>query len=112
RSSHMNQNRCCPGVPKMYNTRSESSVIRPKSIATVVVYLSGVEDRSSTETLASVIDASVVNGLISETALTRVVLPTPKPPATTIFADWVGPEAVDASADGSYSPKPTEHPFH
>ena len=37
--------------------------------------------------LASVITASVVSGRISDTAPTKVVLPTPKPPATTIFVD-------------------------
>ena len=42
----MNQNRCWPGVPNRYRTRSLSSVIRPKSIATVVVDLSGTCDRS------------------------------------------------------------------
>ncbi len=31
--------------------------------------------------------ASVVNGMISDTAPTNVVLPTPNPPATTIFAE-------------------------
>ncbi len=40
---------------------------------------------------AAVITASVVSGAISETAPTKVVLPTPKPPATTIFTDVVGP---------------------
>src|SRR5579859_4857560 len=87
RSSHMNQNRCCPGVPNMYSTRSLSSVIRPKSIATVVVDLSGTCDRSSTSVLATVITASVVSGVISETEPTKVVLPTPNPPATTILTD-------------------------
>ena len=36
---------------------------------------------------ASVITASVVSGMISDTAPTNVVLPTPKPPATTIFVE-------------------------
>jgi hypothetical protein len=81
----MNQKRSCPGVPNRYSTRSESSVIRPKSMATVVVVLSGSLDRSSMPTLAEVMTASVVRGVISETAPTRVVLPTPKPPATTIL---------------------------
>ncbi|ALG12724.1 hypothetical protein AOZ06_42965 [Kibdelosporangium phytohabitans] len=64
-----------------------SSDTRPKSIATVVVDLSGVASRSSRPALASVITASVVNGMISETEPTNVVLPAPKPPATTIFTD-------------------------
>lgn len=54
-------------------------------MATVVVSFSGVSERSSVPALASVISASVCSGVISETAVTRVVLPTPKPPATTIF---------------------------
>lgn len=54
-------------------------------MATVVVVLPGVAVRSSVASLASVINASVCRGVISETAVTRVVLPTPKPPATTIF---------------------------
>src|SRR5690606_37573972 len=62
-----------------------SSVMRPKSMATEVVSFSGVAARSSVPSLASVISASVCRGVISETAVTRVVLPTPKPPATTIF---------------------------
>src|SRR3954466_12439828 len=90
RSSHMNQNRCWPGVPNRYRIRSLSNETRPKSIATVVVTLFGVADRSSTPRLASVITASVVNGTISDTDPTNVVLPTPKPPATTIFVDMVG----------------------
>src|SRR5829696_6035632 len=89
RSSHMNQKRCWPGVPNRYRIRSSSSDSRPKSMATVVVRLSGVAARSSTPTLASVITASVVSGTISDTEPTKVVLPTPNPPATTIFADVV-----------------------
>jgi hypothetical protein len=85
----MNQNRCCPGVPNMYNTRSLSSVIRPKSIATVVVDLAGTCDKSSISVLAIVITASVVSGVISDTEPTNVVLPTPNPPATTIFTDVI-----------------------
>src|SRR5690606_23254872 len=62
-------------------------VMRPKSMATVVVCLSGVLERSSSGTLAWVMIASVLTGGISETEPTSVVLPTPTPPATTIFAD-------------------------
>src|SRR5690606_6533717 len=112
RSSHMNQNRCWPGVPNTYSTRSESSEIRPKSMATVVVAFCGVAYRSSTDTLASVIDASVVSGSISDTAPTSVVFPTPKPPATTIFVDDVGPAAAGVDGSESNSPKATENPFH
>ncbi len=63
-------------------------------MATVVVLLSGVADRSSWSWLASVMTASVVSGMISETDPTKVVLPTPKPPATTIFAEIVAEVAI------------------
>src|SRR5687767_2019556 len=102
RSSHMNQNRCCPGVPNRYRIRSRSSETRPKSMATVVVVLFGVRETSSTCAEASVMTASVVSGRISETAPTNVVFPTPKPPATTIFVE-VRPGLEPA--------KSTEHPF-
>src|SRR5690349_7781805 len=59
--------------------------MRPKSIATVVVDLSGTCDRSSTSVLATVMTASVVSGVISDTEPTNVVLPTPNLPATTIL---------------------------
>jgi hypothetical protein len=51
----------------------------------VVVVLLGSADRSSTPADAEVMAASVVSGSISETAATKVVLPTPKPPAMTIL---------------------------
>src|SRR5437868_8244072 len=103
RSSHMNQKRCCPGVPNRYRIRSRSRERRPKSMATVVVCLFGVWARSSMPAEASVITASVVSGTISETAPTNVVLPTPKPPATTIFVE-VSPPPLEPA-------KSTEHPF-
>ena len=62
-------------------------MIRPKSIATVVVDLRGTASRSSTPSDSLVTRASVRSGWISETDPTRVVLPTPKPPATTILVD-------------------------
>ena len=67
-------------------------MIRPKSIATVVVVfaLSGSE---STPSPATVIHASVLIGSTSDTEPTKVVLPTPKPPAMTIFAEMVNEEA-------------------
>src|SRR4029078_6588984 len=76
-----------PGVPNRYSTRSSARVIRPKSIATVVVDLAGVCARSSTPTDSLVTRASVRSGTISETEPTKVVLPTPNPPAMTIFVD-------------------------
>src|SRR5688572_8620369 len=105
RSSHMNQNRRWPGVPKRYRTRSSASVMRPKSMATVVVALVGTASRSSTPSDSLVTRASVRSGLISDTEPTKVVLPTPKPPATTIFVDAVArPPALERA-------KSTEGPF-
>src|SRR4051812_17207031 len=56
-------------------------------MATVVVDLPGVLARSSTPSDSLVTSASVRRGTISETDPTRVVLPTPNPPATTIFVE-------------------------
>src|SRR3954447_11369648 len=107
-SSHMNQNRVWPGVPNRYRIRSSAIVMRPKSIATVVVSLPGTLEASSMPTPAEVITASVVSGSISETAPTRVVLPTPKPPATTIFADVI---SRTGESPRSELPKSTQHPL-
>src|ERR1700759_4618602 len=86
--------------------------MRPKSIATVVVFLSGTCDRSSTSVEATVMTASVVSGGISDTEPTKVVLPTPKPPATTILteviADASPPPWGRATLDLTES---TKHPF-
>ena len=60
--------------------------MRPKSIATVVVTFLFTSDASSTPSDSVVIAASVVSGGI-ETTDTKVVLPTPKPPATTSLTD-------------------------
>src|ERR1700730_13622472 len=60
-------------------------VIRPKSIATVVVVLLPRPPRSSVPMLAVVRASSVRSGRTSLTAPTSVVLPAPKPPATTIL---------------------------
>lgn len=65
--------------------RSSRRVIRPKSMATVVVCLASTPPVSSTGRPASLSVSSVLSGLISLTAATRVVLPTPNPPATRIF---------------------------
>ncbi|CAM2970972.1 hypothetical protein STAL104432_09660 [Streptomyces albus] len=85
--------------------------MRPKSMATVVVVLSAVCVRSSIPAEAEVITASVRSGLISETAPTKVVLPTPKPPATTIFAEVVERAVVPPTGPALELPKSTEHPF-
>ena len=81
----------------------------------MVVTLFGVAERSSCSALASVITASVVSGMISETDPTKVVLPTPKPPATTILAEIVaavaircGPLAAPRKPAGSGRPGPAD----
>ena len=60
--------------------------MRPKSMATVVVTFWSTPSVSSTNWPASLSSSSVRSGLISLTAPTRVVLPTPNPPATSIFS--------------------------
>src|ERR1700761_3569163 len=65
-------------------------VTRPKSIATVVVVLPVPGSSRSSCSADAVIHDSVLIGGISEMAPTRVVLPTPKPPATTILAEVIG----------------------
>src|SRR5215475_14721251 len=82
--------------------------MRPKSIATVVVVLPGTCRLSSTPMPAEVMMASVVSGVISETEPTSVVLPTPKPPAMTIFADVTRPDGMRAMSE---PPKSTQHPL-
>src|SRR5690349_14823269 len=104
----MNQKRVCPGVPKRYRIRSSAMVMRPKSMATVVVSLPGTLDGSSMPWPAEVMTASVVSGSISETAPTSVVLPTPKPPATTIFAEVISLGCAPARSELA---KSTQHPF-
>src|SRR5215472_17856422 len=84
-SSHMNQNRCCPGVPNRYTTRSSRIVIRPKSMATVVVDFCSTPYSESTSSLRSLSVSSVRSGRISLTEPTSVVLPAPKPPAMRIL---------------------------
>jgi hypothetical protein len=66
-----------------------------------VVVLSGTAERSSTSALAAVITASVVSGMISETEPTKVVLPTPKPPPTTIFTEVSSTSPPDAPGGGA-----------
>src|SRR4051812_1355030 len=97
-SSHMKPKRSCPGVPNRYSFRVGSTVMQPKSIATVVVVLRGVWLRSSTPAATSVMAASVVSGSISEMAPTAVVLPTPKPPAITSFTGSGGRTAATGAA--------------
>src|SRR5690606_35495734 len=97
-SCHMKWNRSWPGVPNRYRMRSLSRVMRPKSIATVVVVLAVSAESSSIPSLTSVMTASERSGSISEMAPTKVVLPTPNPPATTILTGSVrrASEALDS----------------
>src|SRR5512135_3089408 len=85
--------------------------MRPKSIATVVVVLAATWVTSSTVLAAAVITASVVSGMISDTAPTNVVFPTPKPPATMIFADWSGRRAGPGPLYRSESAYTIDQPF-
>src|SRR6266567_9323818 len=79
RSRHMKPNRSWPGVPNRYSLISAAT---------------------------SVMAASVVSSGISEITDTAVVLPTPNPPAITIFTGSGGPDP--ASTDGLES---TDDPF-
>src|ERR671922_1765084 len=63
-----------------------STVIRPKSMATVVVVLWGTAAVSSTPPDSAVMSCSVVSSGISDTDPTKVVLPAPTPPATSTFS--------------------------
>src|SRR4051812_3466808 len=97
-SSHMNQKRSCPGVPNRYTTSPSRMVIRPKSIATVVVVFPSTPSVSSTPMPRSESTSSVRRGRISLIAPTSVVLPTPKPPATRILratGSSEGAKAID-----------------
>jgi hypothetical protein len=60
-------------------------VMRPKSIATVVVALASTPVVRSTSALGSLRISSVRSGRISLTEFTSVVLPAPNPPATRIL---------------------------
>src|ERR1700730_8702940 len=104
-SSHMKKKRSCPGVPNRERTRSRAKVMRPKSSATVVVVLRR-PPTSSTPVEWVVIAASVDSGGISEIEPTNVVLPAPKPPATTIFTG-IGVPGVW----GSDVAEAMQHPF-
>src|SRR5215218_67297 len=87
---------------------SRSIVMQPKSSATVVVVLVGTCPVRSISVATEVMAASVVNGRISEMADTAVVLPTPNPPAMTIFT---GVGARGGRPEGSvYFLESTDHP--
>src|SRR5689334_13046428 len=109
-SSQRNQKRSWPGVPKRYSTISPLMLIRPKSMATVVVVLRSTPVRSSTSTPTLVRTSSVCRGWISLTAPTRVVLPTPKPPAirilTAVGCCSEGSEAIDNRLEDAFVGSP------
>src|SRR5690606_13753794 len=102
----MNQKRSCPGVPNRYSHSPSRMVIRPKSSATVVVTLPDTAEVSSIPMLRSVRNSSVCSGRISLIVPTRVVLPTPKPPAMRILIA-MGGGAV--AAVGSEAAKSMQH---
>src|SRR5215469_3171860 len=79
-------------------------VMRPKSIATVVVVLLPTPPRSSVAMLALDRVSSVRSGRTSLTAPTSVVLPAPNPPATTILN-----AANRPSGRESERPEPMQH---
>src|SRR5215470_252827 len=102
----MNRKRSCPGVPNRYSHRFPGRAIRPKSIATVVeVFRSDTPPASSMPTECSVIAASVDSGSMSEIDPMNVVLPTAKPPATTILT-VVGAELGEAWEGTGCAPVP------
>lgn len=80
-------------------------VIRPKSMATVVVALCSTPSSRSVAALTSVSSSSVFSGSISLTAPTKVVLPTPKPPATRILIP-VGRESAPGASESFEEPIP------
>src|SRR5690554_6351604 len=84
RISHMKSKRRWPGVPNRYSTRSSSTVMRPKSIATVVCSLTP----NSSEPAEIV--SSVETTSISLIDRINSVLPALNGPVTTIFTVWIG----------------------
>jgi hypothetical protein len=85
---------------------SSSTVIRPKSIATVVVVFAGTAVVSSMPTDRTVMFCSVVSGGISDTDPTKVVFPAPKPPATRILSgmsSWSPATGCDQVSAGAKS---------
>src|SRR5260221_11866866 len=84
---------------------SSRIVMRPKSIATVVVVLCSTPSVRSTYAPGALRSSSVRSGRISVTELTRVVLPAPKPPAIRIFIAT----GADGEASRSKSAKAIRH---
>src|SRR5437016_1627758 len=71
--------------------------MRPKSSATVVVVLRSTPARLSTNRLGELSGSSVRSGLISVMEPISVVLPTPKPPATSSLTATGGLLATPSS---------------
>src|SRR2546421_1658236 len=109
RSCHMKPTRSWPGVPNRYSLRLSSMVMQPKSSATVVDVLAGTSPVRSIWAATEVIAASVVSGRISEIDDTVVVLPTPKPPAMTIFTGTGGRRRPGNGSDDGF--KSTDDPL-
>jgi hypothetical protein len=83
--------------------------MRPKSIATVVVFFNGVAANPSRPRDALVTIASVRSGMISDTAPTNVVLPAPNPPEMTILvADERSREDPEPDERSREDPEPDE----
>src|SRR5574341_972703 len=64
-----------------------STVMRPKSIATVVGVFCSTPESSSTPTDSTLRFSAVITGGVSDSDPTKVVLPTPKPPATSTLRE-------------------------
>src|SRR5215207_8227035 len=88
--------------------RSSPRLMRPKSMATVVVVLVATLLVSSIPSLTLVMAASVVSGSVSLVDPTKNVLPTAKQPATTILT---GSGAAVEYASASEGLETIEHPF-
>ena len=76
-------------------------VIRPKSMATVVVAFCSTPSSESTFSPRSLRISSVRSGRISLTEPTSVVLPAPKPPAIRILIVIGTPGGSPAGSDSS-----------
>src|SRR6516162_4004064 len=81
----MNQKRSWPRVPNRYRLTPPRKLIRPKSMATVVVVFRSTPAVSSMPVPRSLSTSSVRSGRISLIVRTSVVLPTPNPPAMMIL---------------------------
>src|SRR5215218_2763110 len=88
-----------------------STLIRPKSMATVVVVLPLTAVVSSIPIDRSVSVCSVVTGGISDTAPTNVVLPAPNPPAIRILRGMIRGPLGEPGPRTSTRAESIEQPF-